>query len=186
MQDFIPVQLQRFFNLDRDAAEQRYAWFRQTAYADVVDKLQVGRKYRLDGIGFQALKTFEAVWKSAPRRVTWDWVEEVKKFKRTDHSRLELAIWHQNHLCGLMLGSTSKRKTIVYIRGIEGAPYKHPLKGSIIPIGVEVAETYAALLDAKEIRIISPATQLVADYEKLGYNYKRSFFHTYMSKKIGG
>ena len=124
----MPVQLQHFFNLQRNDAEQRYAMYRQLAYQDVVERIQIGSRYKLDGIGHNALRAFESVWRSHHRKVAWDWIELVQRLKRKAHARLELAIWQDGTLCGLMLGRTSRRKTRLYVMGIEGAPYRHPLK----------------------------------------------------------
>lgn len=187
MQEFIQVQLRRFFNPDRDDAERRYAMHRTLAYEDTVSRIKLPKRYQLAGIGYEALKAFEKVWQpNKERKVKWDWMEQVARWKRTDHSRLELAVWHDKELCGLMVGKTSKRKTIVYVLGIEGAPYKHPLKGYIIPIALEVAEAYATSLGAKELRLDKPAAILIARYQKLGYTLRFTLFGSYMTKKLGG
>lgn len=181
----MPVQLQRFFNLHRDEAERRYATYRQLAYQDVTGRVQLPKRYKLDGIGFDALRAFQSVWLSHKRKVSWNWLDEVRRWKRTDHSRLELAIWQEGALCGLMIGKTSKRKTILYVLGIEGAPYQHPLKGKIIPLSVEVAEAYAVVIGAKQVRIDRPAPSLIEKYEKLGYTYRSGFLSSYMLKQLG-
>lgn len=185
MYDILPVHLQRFLNPDRDDAEKRYALYRQAAYQDVISRVQFTKRYKLDGIGYDALRAFEKVWLSHKRRVPWRWKDEVMRWKRSDHSRLELAIWQEGTLCGLMLGKTSKRKTIVYVLGVEGAPYQHPLKGKIIPIAIEVAEAYATLLDAKQVRIVKPDPALIENYGKLGYTHRSGFFSSYMLKQLG-
>lgn len=180
----IKVHLRRFFNLDRDEAERRYAMYRKLAYDDVISRIKLPKRYRLEGIGYAALKAFDSVWRSHKRVVHWDWFDQVRRWKKTDHSRLELAVWQDGQLCGLMIGKTSKRKTIAYVLGIEGAPYAHPLKGYILPLALEVAEAYATAVGAKELRLDKPAEGLVARYEKLGYTYRFTFFGSYMSKKI--
>ena len=181
----IKVHLRRFFNLDRDEAERRYAMYRQLAYEDTISRIKLPKRYQLEGIGFAALKSFDKVWRSHKRLVKWDWLDQAQRWKRTDHSRLELAVWQDGELCGLMIGRTSKRKTIVYVLGIEGAPYSHPLKGYIIPLALEVAEAYAVAVGAKELRLDKPAAILVARYEKLGYTFRSTFFGSYMAKKMG-
>jgi len=183
--DLIQVKLQRFSSLKRNETEERYACFRQLAYQHVTDNFLVTSRFKLDGIGSSALQAFAQVWKTHGRLVQWDWLIETMHWKKKQHARLELAIWHGMHLCGLMLGSTSKRKKILYIRGIEGAPYKHPLKGSVVPICIEVAEAYAALLGSEEIHILSPHPKLVPLYTKLGYNFKtRLLLYSYSVKIV--
>jgi hypothetical protein len=165
----------RFNNAEREKAERKYAGFRSATFKDVSRRMQLSKRYKLDEINPQAIKTYKEVWMAEERLVDWDWPREVARFQRNCTSRIELAIWQEKHLCGLMVGNTSKQKNILYVQGIEGAPYKHPLKGEVIPLCIEVAESYAKSIGCTELRIINPEPAVMPLYAELGYNKVSNF-----------
>lgn len=188
MNQTIDILLRKYEDPARTDAEAKYSMYRQMAYKEVYDTLRFPQvRYKLDEIGIGALRTFESEWKYHPARpVSWDWLEQAMYWRRKRHSRLELSIWHERHLCGLMLGNCSRRKKIVYIQGIEGAPYRHPLQGYIMEICLEVAEAYATVLNATEVRIAKPAEALIPAYKDFGYNFFSRFIRgTYAAKVLG-
>lgn len=153
----------------REIAEQKYAQYRTAVYQQVSREGGFPRKIRLESITLAALKTYQEVWLLHERHVDWDWPSEIDLWRRKCVSRLEMSVWHENHLCGLLIARTSSNKKALYIEGIEGAPYNHPLKGLVIPICVAASEGYAAMLEAKEIRIVEPDPAVRQAYVELGY-----------------
>lgn len=161
---------------NREAAERKYAQYRLTVYQHVVREGDYPRKTRLDFFAVTALKTYKDVWLLHERRVDWDWPGEIERWRRSCPSRLEMSVWHENHLCGLLIARTSSNKKTLYIEGIEGAPYNHPLKGLVIPICIAASEAYAAMLDAKEVRIVEPDPAVISAYVGLGYTIEEPLF----------
>lgn len=154
---------------DKRAAEEKYRRYRADVYAELSRPGESSRKIRLEPITAAALKTFKEVWLLHDRRVDWNWPEEVEIWRRKCPSRLEMSVWHENHLCGLLIARTSSNRKKLYIEGIEGAPYHHPLKGSVIPICISAAETYAGMIDAMEVRVRDPDPAVESSYIELGY-----------------
>lgn len=99
-----------------------------------------------------------------------------------------MAAWHEHHLCGLLIARTTSSKKTLYIEGIEGAPYSHPLKGSVILICIDAAEKYAQMLGANEIRIRDPDPAVVQAYTNQGYTLDSNVFpkrESYAYKLMG-
>lgn len=105
------------------------------------------------------------------RRIGWDWDEAVQHYRYTYSARLELAVWFDGLLCGLMLGKPSVGKLVVKLNYIQSAPFDHALKGRIVPIAMLYAEAYAAALDAQWIGIQDPLDEesLLDYYRTLGF-----------------
>jgi hypothetical protein len=134
------------------------------------------------------LKTYREVWLLHERRVNWDWPAEVALWRSKCPSRLEMSVWHEHHLCGLLIARTTSSKKILYIEGIEGAPYSHPLKGLVIPACIAASEAYAAMLGAKEVRVQAPDPAVVPAYCELGYTIGSNLLNrreSYAYKSMG-
>jgi hypothetical protein len=99
----------------------------------------------------------------------WDWNKELRKFRRRPR-RVELAIWSETQLCGLVLGRISDRCVVATIHLIEANPENHPLKKMITPISAQYLGILAASIGAKEISIESPVPDLIEFYKQLGFD----------------
>lgn len=150
-------------------AEQKYARFRSAVYGQIPKSDAYPRKLRLDSVTPTAIRTYREVWLLHERRVNWDWPGEIEAWRRKCPARLEMSVWHEHHLCGLLIARTTNSKKTLYIEGIEGAPYSHPLKGLVIPVCIEAAEAYASMIQATEVRVQAPDPAVVPAYCELGY-----------------
>lgn len=109
-------------------------------------------------------------WDHSQRKVNWKWAEEREAVRMKRPSYWEMAIWHRQTLCGLVLGKPSQKRSRLYIEGIEGNPSAHPLKGQIIPIALLASEMYAQSIGCAEVWLVEPHELLLDRYERAGYN----------------
>jgi hypothetical protein len=89
-------------------------------------------------------------------------------------SAFRLAIWSGPTLCRLAIGHPSKRtsggqRSFVSLEMMEGAPFVHPLRGSVARVTALFAETYCTLLGGSRVRLIAPAPGLLGWYMLLGF-----------------
>jgi hypothetical protein len=103
----------------------------------------------------------------------WDWPNLMRsRWRRPEAFRL--AIWSGSTLCGLAIGhpSTSRRAGLrhtISVDIMEGAPFPHPLRGSIALLVITYAITYGRLLGASRIRLVEPLPGAIAIYRDLGF-----------------
>jgi hypothetical protein len=104
----------------------------------------------------------------------WNWPQIVRsRWKRP--AAFRLAIWSGPTLCGLAIGHPSKtspaggRKTIS-VELIEGAPFEHPLQGSIAMLATTYATHYGRLLRSTRVRLIKPVPGVIQTYTGLGFS----------------
>lgn len=117
---------------------------------------------RLDGISHEALRTARG-WKRPPRLVDWDWQRIVKRKSGAD---LDLAIWHEDTLCGIAYGQA--KPDWLEIGWLEGSPHIHPLKGQVIDLALAVLRTQAIAFDIPETRLKNPIEPLREGYRHRG------------------
>ncbi|TXN73434.1 hypothetical protein [Methylobacterium sp. WL6] len=135
---------------------------------------------RLTGIGSDAIKA-TLRWERPPRLVSWDW---FKVIKRRHGGYLELAVWHDETLCGLAYGPAGDRW--LSIERLEGNPYPHPLKGRVTDIAIAVMQTQAVAMDLPQTRISDPFEELIPHYRRRGYvNLVKSVDSRYLTKGRG-
>jgi hypothetical protein len=102
------------------------------------------------------------------RRYDWDWFELARDFGRL-HSRLELAIYAEGHLCGLMVGRPSRGRRHISAYFIEGNPADHPLKGRLIQLFMLGLDLYGAVLNCRFARLVDPVRALIPKYVENGF-----------------
>lgn len=157
--------------ISHKTAEERYKNIRSIAYEITMDELpyQDKKAIILTEINSMAIT---GIMSSIQRSVEWDWNFGVRSYRKKYPNRLELAIWYNNSICGLSLGRPSYNGTRVRLDFIERVPgINNPLKGRVTPIAVTVYEVYARLIDAAQVRIISPADGLIDYYTSLNYAF---------------
>lgn len=131
------------FPIERDALEQARAW---------------RRKYQL-------LKMHE-------REPGWDWKHEFyTRGKRSTH--VDLAIWSDTALCGLMIGQVSDGRINATIHFLESDPGENPLKGYIVSIATRFIEALGLLLGCEAAVISRPIPELVDFYRGFGYTIEK-------------
>jgi len=101
----------------------------------------------------------------------WDWRKEVRRIRNRPR-RVEVALWHEQTVCGLALGRISDRCVIATIHLVEANPAGNPLAGMVVPFITRYLETLAASLGCKEVSIEQPAEALVEYYESIGFGKK--------------
>lgn len=168
-------------------ARDKYRQIRSETYRDtVVDLRKVSYEtyahLQISEITSNAISEFKT-WDIYQRYVTWDWLEQCKIARKKRPSYWEMAIWNKGSLCGLVLGTTSRRRSRLYIEGIEGAPTSHPLKGHILAIALLSTERYADNIGCEEVWVVDPAEELLASYEKAGYNPR--LFSKFLARVFG-
>jgi hypothetical protein len=102
----------------------------------------------------------------------WDWSAIYGRYRRSEPSRFELAVWQDAVLCALAIGKSSKTDAYVSIDFLEGNPdIRHPLKGKVIEIVTVHLEFFGAALGKREARLVSPISdRLVEVYRDFGYH----------------
>ena len=138
---------------------------------------------RLGPVEASALRAADR-WLGPDRLAAWDGRAVTK---RNREARFELAIWHEEQLCGLALGPVEGvlgmgRACVEYI---EGAPPPHALQGKIIPLVLVTVEELARIMGLTEIRLLGVVSALVPVYEGFGFeNVASRPGISYLSKRI--
>lgn len=125
-------------------------------------------------ITLRAINAFKSQWDHRARRHSWAWDQEVLIWRKKRPSQWEMAIWHKQTLCGLVVGGPSRRRSRLYVEGIEGNPSSHPLKGHIIAIALLASERYAEHIRCKELWLVDPEEELLDSYRSAGYDVRPS------------
>ncbi|MDM9653354.1 hypothetical protein QU755_18290 [Pseudomonas wenzhouensis] len=108
-------------------------------------------------------------WRLHPdRQVGWCW-RAVLRQERKVYKRFEVALWHGGVLCGLMVCRVSDARVNINVKFIEGPPFDHPLKGTLLQLAVAQAEVYAGVIGASSVAIHKPIPEIAHLYEALGY-----------------
>ncbi len=128
-------------------------------------------KLSLRGIDAAALTAARA-WLGPKRVADWDWQDATKRPKP---NRYELALWHEDWLCGLAYGPATSR--MVAIEYFEGDPDPtHPLKRRVTDLAIATLETQMFIAQAVEARLLGPRPALVSFYKEFGYERGGSGF----------
>lgn len=163
---------------DLGSAIEKYQQLRSEAYSSAIRVLRLEStsttfaKLTISEIREHAVEAYRMHWNHAARRVRWDWPKEREIVKMKRPSYWEMAIWHRQTLCGLVLGKPSQKRSRLYIEGIEGNPSQHPLKGQIIPIALIASEMYADSIGCEEVWLVEPDPALLDTYAKAGYHLR--------------
>jgi hypothetical protein len=112
-------------------------------------------------------------WEDHPdRRVMWSWPQWANRYAAIYPKRFELAIWFHSILCSASLGRPTWGAGKLRLDMIESSPEKTPLSGQTVKLTVLVAETYADMIGADQIRIMNPINSKVrSHYEAMGFTY---------------
>ena len=155
-------------------AERRYEKFREMARDAIQKELPYADRsnIRLQKICPLAL-TQAKLWNEDPNRlVDWPWDSGYRDYSYRNPKRFELATWYDNTLSSLSLGRPSYGGSRLRLEFIESRPSSNSLKGRIVPITISVAELYANIIGADELRIIDPIDEkLIEYYSSFGYKY---------------
>lgn len=98
----------------------------------------------------------------------WDWAKMVLHYRRRPQ-RVELAIWVDPTLCGLVLGRVSARRVVASIHLLEANPGTHPLTSNVAIIAGRFLEVMAAVTECTHAAIERPVPHLVEFYKELGF-----------------
>jgi hypothetical protein len=168
----------------------RYDRLREMAYAAAEDVLNdmldngdldsLARTYRyvrlkLTSIDDMALEAWEEQWAGHPdRRFDWDWRSERRAWD-SNLSRFEVAVWSDDHLCGLAIGKISKGREHLAIYILEGSPDNdHPLKQRVRHCVVEAAEAYAVTTGCKRLYLLNPLEGALQLYLQMGFSLAKT------------
>ncbi|MES2076242.1 MAG: hypothetical protein V4462_11560 [Pseudomonadota bacterium] len=103
------------------------------------------------------------------RQGSWDWEKIVRLFRRRAR-HVELAIWVDAVLSGLLVGRISDNRVVATIHFLERRPADNPLAGSVARIATQYLEVLAILLNCRQTALDSPLPALLEFYKNLGYN----------------
>ncbi len=158
-------------------AERRYESLREMARNAIGKELPYTDRgnIHLGGVCHKSLMQAK-LWDDDPKRlVDWPWDSGYQDYAYRNPKRFELATWYGNTLAGLSLGRPSYAGTRLRLEFIESRPSSSPLKGRIVPITISVAELYANIIGADELRIIDPIDEkLIEYYTSFGYRYSKA------------
>jgi hypothetical protein len=102
----------------------------------------------------------------------WDWRAEMRRW-RGSAGRFDAAIWSNGHLCGLIVGRSSRRRQSFGVRVIQGSPVAtHPLKGHILDIAIDLAVLHGTGLGCTELRLLHPVEGMVARYTGAPFGFR--------------
>lgn len=139
---------------------------------------------------WQTWKTIEGTKQRKKPNGGWNWAELRRKyyhklFSYSPQRRIDLAIWCDDQLSGLVLGQVSKSKEYVTIDYIESLPVEtHRLKGHILDIALFTTEQYATILNIRELRLIDPVENLIPYYQAEGFELVTAEKKPYCFRKI--
>lgn len=167
-------------------SEDKYAHARSRAreLALVDFNASLRESVRLSDINQMALAQSKK-WELDPeRKVDWEWQAAPGDasfspptpghfyYAKRHPNRFELAIWYHSILCGLSLGKPTWSGSKLRLDYIEASPSNNPMRGGIVPVTIAVAEAYAYLIGADQIRIMNPINARVRTYyEQNGFTY---------------
>lgn len=104
----------------------------------------------------------------------WDWAKEMLRWSGK-RNRFDMAIWSDDHLCGLMIGRSSPRRHNFSVCVMQGSPVDaHPLKRQILPVVVEVGAMYGTALGCRELRFLKPLQSMIPLYEQWDFRLART------------
>lgn len=140
------------------------------AGALAVAKSGLGANVRCEIIAGAARSAFTETWLGHQGRpVDWDWAALSARFQNNHPKCFNAAIWHDETLCGLAIGAVN-RDRFVAVDFLEGNPDpRHPLKGQVIEITLNMAEAYRRLIGVPELRLHHVDPDLISLYEMLGF-----------------
>jgi hypothetical protein len=158
---------------DRETAELYYRNLREEAFREIE------RSYRflqppimVDHISARALGAWRDEWVRRHKGNPWDWDwEERRREFRNVPSRLEIALWSGDVLCGLAIGRPSAKKTCLEMRFMARRwGDDNPLQGNVMPLIADVSIEYAYLLGSATVRIWRPYPEMVPHYVAFGFH----------------
>mgnify|MGYP003605471363 CR=1 FL=1 len=134
-------------------------------------------KLRLTDISNGAMKFFRNEWKCHPdpsrMSGTYErWSELRTTYRSRFNKRLELAIWHEEQLCCVMLGRVSRRNSITGLYFVDGNNGTALLKGRRLEIATAYLDAFSILLGIEWIAIRNPYSAVEPLYKALGYTEK--------------
>jgi hypothetical protein len=123
-----------------------------------------------------ALAAVDTHWQQ--RHVHFDWHHRILPTLWESHPRrLDIALWCNGELCGLMVARLSDAREWVSITHIEGSPMPiHPLKRLVVPSFLLAADIFASLIAEESttktkprVRVMNPLKPVIAWYQSCGY-----------------
>jgi hypothetical protein len=132
----------------------------------------------LTWINDRALDAWERQWvpqlPAGKEWSDWDWRGVAASRSPKLRRRFDVAVWSDDHLCGLAYGVPSLRRQNLTIRALQGSPVaNHPLRGKILAIVHELAAMYGTALGCQELRFSKPLPGMIPYYEGLGFKLAR-------------
>lgn len=156
-------------------AEQRYDGLRKSALENVESGFSESQKGRLKAriITTEALNA-STLWDTVnTRRVGWDWINEYAMFRFRHPKRFEMALWQNDKLISLSLGRPTYAGTAMRLDLVEASPKELGERVNVMPLVLASLETWARLLEARQIRIMHPINETVRNhYASFGFTYE--------------
>lgn len=160
-------------------AERRYEYIRREVLAAAESLLKGDySELRLATLDHPALQA-AAAWADHPlRRVNWDWLGSYPELKFRYPKRFECAVWHKGKLNALSFGRPTYYGGSLRLDFVEASPEEREI--AVFDIIIVAMRTYADMLGARELRIMHPINDKVADYyASHGFTYVRDGDYLY-------
>lgn len=143
---------------------------------------QLNGHLRITDIDSTALDFLKNDWQNHPqfsRNVgTYDdWKHILRQYRTSCSSRIEAAIWHDNHLCALLLGKCSRKKYIARITYLQGNYDDSFLAGKRIHIATRYLELFAVANKIEWVGIQDPYEGAEPLYRFRGFTQSDPFDH---------
>lgn len=157
--------------MSKQAAEERYRMLRRKAFSAAGVLLADAKAVRPEELTLSEIPTISlhlAVlgWANDPaRRVNWDWIGMLARYRRNYPSRFELAVLAEGDVCALALGKPSATRSHCALEFVEASPAPtHALKHRVLNIVFTALEHYCVAIGAAEMRIVEPLPDLIPVY----------------------
>lgn len=158
-------------------SEKKNSGYRADARAIVEEELgaSILVPFQLTDINQDAISQLRGWSNSASTNHTnsshWEWEKIVRRTLRRSR-RVELAIWSDGVLCGLVAGRISDSYVNASIYWLESRPGVNPLSGYITMISTLYLDALAEISDCDYACIDSPAPELEGLFRRYGYDQK--------------
>ena len=141
----------------------------------------LGLNIALKLIDEEVIIDWEQQWKTTaftyPSNTGFDWNQLYKEKYRGKCKRLDLAIYKDGALEGLIFGKITSGRLVIRIDYLQGSPLaKSELKGQITAIATTYATYVGLTVEAQHISIVNPVNSMVEEhYRKHGFEYGRYY-----------
>lgn len=174
------------------AAHARYAQFRTIAYDHALRKARsrniATAGTRITPISAEAIQASLETWSSRQHWTGgggWPWEQIVAPFLKKPRA-FHAALWEDQELCGLAVGSVSRGKRRMTLRLMQSSPVPtHALRGRVTLLMFEAATAYGQALGCRDLLLRNPLPGALPIYLRFGFEFAETRQGiVYLSRKL--